>query len=356
MILLRNVSFEQQLKFLYDNICPLPDELDIEALSILNHNDFREGMRAFHAFLNRFYSNGSFIQQEDDDKKLVEYIFTMYFLFAFFITGELENYNGKNRIQVDKKALSKEYRKGNVSARIRHITHHGFNLKYLAGDSEVNSSRKADTYSLGYPAHSGLISAVKAFADKAALIERNNRVIYQGIGAFLKGDVETVFGIQSVYRDTLDPYRGDILRTVGDYRQSWVQLVDKLRDQCQLLCSGFLHHHACPSWGVSFFEGRKKPLLIFTLGPNIVFVEFTVPVKSAQEIILDRHRYSPIIREKIERFHCVNCPKQCKGANIVKIDGVSLCTGRAEARRIYVTLRTPEDFNSIHTMLDTLYV
>ena len=85
MILLRNVPIEQQLRFLYDNICPLPDGLDLEALSITHQNDFRAGMRAFHAFLDRFYSDTSFVQQEEDDKKFVEYIFTMYFLYACFL-------------------------------------------------------------------------------------------------------------------------------------------------------------------------------------------------------------------------------------------------------------------------------
>ena len=60
------------------------------------------------------------------------------------------------------------------------------------------------------------------------------------------------------------------------------------------------------------------------------------------------------IREKIEGLHCVQCPKQCKGGNLTKIDGVWLCSGRAEARRIYTTLSTPEDFASVHAMLDLI--
>jgi hypothetical protein len=39
---------------------------------------------------------------------------------------------------------------------------------------------------------------------------------------------------------------------------------------------------------------------------------------------------------------------------MTKVDGVSLCTGRAEARRIYLTL-SAEDFDSIHKMLDVIY-
>ena len=92
-----------------------------------------------------------------------------------------------------------------------------------------------------------------------------------------------------------------------------------------------------PSWSISFAAPRKRPLVIFTLGSSIVFVEFTLPVASAEAIIRARNGYSAAIRERIEAFHCVQCPKKCKGSNMIKIDGVSLCTGRAEARRIYLT-------------------
>jgi hypothetical protein len=114
-----------------------------------------------------------------------------------------------------------------------------------------------------------------------------------------------------------------------------------------------LHYHAAPSWSVSFAAPRKRPLAIFTLGSSIVFIEFTLPVGSAEAIIRARHGYSAAVRERIEAFHCVKCPKDCKGSNIVQIDGVSLCTGRAEARRIYLTL-SAEDFESIHAILDLI--
>jgi hypothetical protein len=144
------------------------------------------------------------------------------------------------------------------------------------------------------------------------------------------------------------------VNTVGAYGQDWVTLVDKLRDQCGLSCSGFWTYGGTPAWGVSFAKGRKRPLAIFTLGSDVVFVEFTLPMEAAERIIRDRQRYSDPIREKIESFHCVKCPKECQGSNLTKVDGVRLCSGRAEARRIYTTLSSPQDFDSIHAMLDVI--
>ena len=47
-------------------------------------------------------------------------------------------------------------------------------------------------------------------------------------------------------------------------------------------------------------------------------------------------------------------PKACQGANLTQVDGVRLCSGRAQARRIYATLVTPEDIASVHAMLDVI--
>ena len=355
MILLKNIPFERQVQFLRDNICPYPDGLKLDALPMPQDVDAAGGLTAFHALLSKLYSDVSCIEGEGDDKKLTELINTMTFLHTIFVFGTLSYENSTHAITIDKAVLQKQYKKGNLSFRQRHVESHGLIMQYRNAQGVCNSLRKASEITLSYPQQSDLIPAVKAFVDNAESLEDGNDNITNSFGIFIKGDVEAALAAKSIRRSDLDPYRNDILRTVDSYKQDWVQLVDKLRSLDRLEWSGFLHYHASPSWGVSFAEKGKKPLLIFTLGSNVVFVEFTVPVDAAESIIRGRHAYSETIRGKIETFHCVNCPKKCKGANIIKIDGVSLCKGRAEARRIYVTLCTPEDFASIHTMLDEIY-
>ena len=355
MILLRNVPFERQLKFHHDNVCPLPDGLDLGTVSAWQGADFAGGLSAFHKLLENLYSDVSCLEDEDDNKNFTELINTMTFLHAIFAAGVLSTENCSTSIKIDKKLLQTTYKKGNLSFRKQHVEHHGFVFKFLNALGESPTLRKASELSLSFPQHADLIPAVKLFVDNAESIQGGNSNIYNSFGIFIKGDVEAALALKSILRSDLDPLREDITRTVDSYQDEWLRLVKKLRNQCKLECSGFLHYHASPSWGVSWFEGRKKPLLIFTLGSNTVFLEFTVPVEKAETIIRGRHTYSETIREKIEGFHCVNCPKKCKGANIRKIDGVSLCTGRAEARRIYVTLQTPDDFASIHAMLDVIY-
>ena len=357
MILLRNIPFERQTKFLYDNILSYPEGLTFDSLPVSNGVDYPSGLKAFHSLLGRFYSDVSCIDSTDDDKRYTELINTMVFLQTIFVYGTLSFESVTPSIKINKALLQKKYKKGNLTFRKQHVDYHGLALNYLSPQGEdVSSLRKASELKLSYALHPDLIPASKYLVDRAESSDRRSNSIYNNFGVFIKGDVETAFDYKSSTRTDLDPIRADIIRTVDSYQDEWVQIVNRVSNQCQLKCSGFLHYHAAPSWSVSFFEGRKKPLLIFTLGSDIVFVEFTVPVNAAENIIVDRKNYSTAIRERIERFHCVNCPKQCKGTNIVKIDGVSLCTGRAEARRIYVTLHTQEDFASIHAMLDKIYV
>jgi hypothetical protein len=155
-------------------------------------------------------------------------------------------------------------------------------------------------------------------------------------------------------RDALNPVGDDLLDTIDEHRGDWVDLVGLFRGRYGLECSGFWTYGGTPSWGISFAARAQRPLAIFTLGPDIVFIEFTLPIDSAERIIRERGCYSESIRERIEAFHCVRCPKECKGSNMVQIDGVSPCQGRAEARRIYAALSSAEDFASIHAMLDII--
>jgi hypothetical protein len=106
---------------------------------------------------------------------------------------------------------------------------------------------------------------------------------------------------------------------------------------------------------VRFHQKRSRPFLTFTVKCERLGIELTVPVDAAERIISQRKLYSRPCQERIESFRCVQCPKECKGKNLVKIDGVTLCTGRAEARRIYMELETEQDWKSIEAIADTAF-
>ncbi len=350
MIILKDVPFERQARFLHDNICAYPGNPAFEQAA----GGMAEGLRAYLDLLRAIYSDLSAIEGKADKDKYANLIATVDFLYAIFAFGSLSSGLAGAYVQIDKETLSQAYRKGSLTRRIRHLEHHGFCGQYLADGVPCASLSQASHISLAYGRHPGLVPALKHFAESTASMHTDRNPIYNQVATFLKADYEAAMMGKPIPRDSLDPLRDDILRTVDTYQQAWVDLVGSLVGQCGLACSGFWHYGASPSWSISFSEGRKKPLAIFTVGSNIIFIEFTLPVEAAEQIILTRHTYSDTIREAIESFHCVKCPKDCNGANLTKVDGIWLCKGRAEARRIYTTLKLPEDFKSVRSMLDMI--
>jgi hypothetical protein len=362
MIILKDVPFERRAQFLHDSICGYPDNPEFgQALSEhtadreIHDIDIAGGLQAHHDLLRRMYADVACIEGQSDEKKYLDLVATMTFLYAVFAFGTLVHEHDQYSVRIDKAVLKQQYKKGSLAKRKHHLEHHGFPIKYLSAQGECRSLSKAAQLSLAYDRHPHLVPAVKHFAESIASIqEGRQKCTYNKLGIFVKGDYEAGILRKPIPRDALDPLRSDLLDTVDEYKQPWMDLVDALRNKCDLACSGFWTYGGTPSWGVSFFAKGKKPLAIFTLGSNIVFIEFTLPVSSAERIIRERKSYSEPIREKIEAFHCVQCPKKCKGSNLTKVDGVWLCTGRAEARRIYATLTFPQDFESIHSMIDII--
>jgi hypothetical protein len=271
-------------------------------------------------------------------------------------SGTLATEEGVHSLQIDKALLARQYKKGSLSRRKGYLERHGFSVQFLNDQGETSSLSRASQVCLCHdirrlvPALKLFAERIEALGDAQSPVLRGPKAVYNKLGMFMKGDYGAAFLGQPVLRDALDPLAADILRPLGTHAAAWADLVHLFRDECQLECSGFWTYGGTPAWGVSFAARGTRPLAIFTLGPEIVFIEFTLPLDAAERIIRERGRYSPAIRERIEAFHCVQCPKECRGSNMARVDGVSLCTGRAEARRIYATLSSPEDFESIRIM------
>jgi hypothetical protein len=362
MILLDHISFEQWVEFLQNSIHQYPDNSAFEEALRRYPGDIASGLRAYHTLMRQIYSDTTCIDGKDDPSKYLDLIATMWFLYVIFAYGTLVCEQDECRVLIDKALLKQHYKKGGFNKRHNHLAHHGFSLTYLAEQEVSKSLSKASHLSLAYAEDPNLIPAVKVFAENIVAFEGNapgkkaETVQYNKLSMFLKGDYETAFLHTPVPRDALNPLRQDLVGTIAAYRQEWEGLVGKLLHQCGLQCSGFWGYGGMhgPAWGVSFAAKGKRPLAIFTLGLDIVFIEFTLPLDAAERIIRARGAYSDTIHKKIEGLHCVQCPKQCKGSNLTKVDGVWLCSGRAEARRIYTTLTTPEDFASVHAMIDAI--
>jgi hypothetical protein len=361
MIILRDVPLEKRADFLVKSVRAYPDspafDDAVRDYAQTSGVDIVAGLKAFHDLTRRIYADIAHVEGQDDDDKYRGLLASMEFLYAAFACGELVCERDRYSMVIDKVTLKQQYKRGGFDQRQRHLERHGLSLRYLSGPSAAlcacKSVGKASHLALAYDGYPGLVPAAHYFAGRIASVPQTRLDQLNKLGIFLKGEYETAVLSQPIPRDAFDPLRKDLLDTIDAYRAEWLGLVDRFLHQCGLECWG---EWACygPVWGISFAAKGKRPLAIFTLGPDIVFIEFTLPPSAAEAIIRERKSYSEPIRKRIESFGCVKCPKKCQGSNLTKVDGVWLCTGRAEARRIYTTLSSPEDFKSIHSMLDQI--
>jgi hypothetical protein len=361
MILQNDIPFERRVKFLHDNVCEMPSGLGIGETFDIDGADIVAGLKDFLFLLKDLYSDTDLFKTGDDREDYNSLFAGVIFLCTFCTHGKLCHRDGEYSIDINKSVLNQHYRKGNVSQKVRFLERHGLAFSYERSGAECQSMGKATDLVMASKRKPFLLPAVKYFADKTESLavkystgEDEEAWIYNKLGIFAKGDFSASILRTPIHRDSLDPLRSDILATVASHTKDWQDLVHHAV-RCRLSCSGFVSFYSTPSWGVSFFEKGKRPLMIFTLASNVVFIEFTLPVEAAERIIHERGGLSKRIRQPIESFRCVRCPKKCKGRNIKRVDGVSLCKGRAEARRIYVTLSMPEDFQSIRRILELVY-
>ena len=357
MIIQKDTPFAERAQFMHDSLSPYPEGPEFAQHLSGRVTGIGDGLQAWYALLQRYYTDVDWVEGKDDDAKFDELVATMAFLYAAFLLGTLVHEGSGTSVKVDKALLKTMYKKGRYAKREQHLARYGFSLTYLSEGQECGSLRQASHLGLSYDGHPTLVPAVKHLAECIATAEEGTgaqKPIYNKLGMLMKGDIASALSGRTISRDELDPLGSDILNVLDAYRQPWVDVVAAMRDRCGLGCSGFWTYGGVPAWGVSFAAKRRRPLAIFTLGFKRIFIEFTLPVGAAEAIIRERHRYSDVIRNKIESFHCVKCPKKCKGSNMVRIDGVRLCTGRAEARRIYTVLSSQHDFCSIMSMLDKI--
>ena len=355
MIILRDVPFRKMARFLYDNVCEMPRELASDLELGGDRKDTAAGLADYLALLKEIYSDVESFEGEDSKTSYASLLNTVKLLYGCFTVGRVRRVDAGYEIVIGKSDLRKAYKGGSVSGIIELLGRYGLATTYIRDGGPCSTLRRASELIMKSERNPHVIPALKHFTDSAnsAYPDVKER-IYNQLGTFIKGDYESATMQKPISRSSLDPMRTDILQTVGSYSSSWTQTVDAMVNRAGWLCSGFLHYGHSPSWGVSFFEKGKRPAAIFTLGSEAVFIEFTLPLSAAEEIIRHRGEYASSVRERIESFKCVRCPKKCGGKNISKIDGVALCNGRAEARRIYMYLSEPDEFSSIRSMVDTI--
>jgi hypothetical protein len=366
MVRLKDVTVGERMRFMAVNIRAVPPDLD--AMCNGQEAAIVDGLLTFRSLLARIYAAGDVLEGKDDKARFNSLYETMLLLYTCTVFGELTSREGQPAIEIDKATLLSLYKRGRLSKKTALLGHHGLEMAWLSASGDRVSQSKAVILSMTFPRETELIPAMRYLGTRINGLEPIDQgqdgkkprpythfsfeSISNKLSIFGKADFEAAFMGTALARDELDPLREDVVATMGKYGPAWTRLVDKLMKQYGLGCFGGFYFG---QWGISFHQKRKRPFLIFAMTYERLGIELTVPVDAAEAVIMQRKTYSEPIHTRIEAFHCVQCPKECAGRNLLKIDGVSLCTGRAEARRIYLEISSGEDWDSIEAIADTAF-
>ena len=125
MILLKNVPFERQARFLFDNICEYPSNPAFTEAVGKQAIDIARGLKAHQDLLRRIYSEVAGIEGADDGKKYRELLNSTIFMYAMFAGGTLLCENGRYNILINKSGsikiidLGQSCRIGTIKTRIQ---------------------------------------------------------------------------------------------------------------------------------------------------------------------------------------------------------------------------------------------
>jgi len=348
------------------NIRQRPDAGQLRALLSKEKAELVAGLLAYRALLKAMYSDAQHLKGRDDDAKIKALQDAVILLYTCAAFGNLKTREDCSTIAIEKQSLLSRYKRGGLPQKIRLMGAHGFAAGWTDAEGESVPQSKADAFSIAFPCDKSLIPAMKHFADRIEALEptgsgKQGRH-YTGfsgdsvtgkVDLFGMADFAVAFGDASLAPYSVDPLREEVLAMAGTRKSAWEHLTRKLLDEYGLRCFG--RTYLIGQWTISFHEKGKGPFLICGIRYDDVGVQLTVPVHAADAIIEHRRQYSPRIRKGLEGFGCVGCPKECKGKNLVKIEGLTMCTGRAEGRRIYLGAIDEDDFRSIEIMAELAF-
>jgi len=363
----QSTTLAKKLNGMAANIRQKPDAGGLETLCRRERTGIVAGLLAYRALLEAMYSDAQHLEGKDDDARIKVLLETIALLYSCAVFGDLRRRKSGPTLVVEKQSLLSRYRKGGFTRKAQLLRVHGFHAGWTDARGDSVPESKADAFSIAFPGDQSLIPAIKRLAARIERIEPTDSgrpgtphtsfsadYMTGKLDLFGMADFAVAFGGASIAPDSVDPLREEVLAMVGTHRSSWERLARKLLGDCGLRCFG--RNYVFGHWTISFHQSGKRPFLICSIQYDEVRVQLTVPVHAAEAVIKQRRQYSPTMRRGLEGFRCVSCPKRCRGKNLVEIDGLTICTGRAEGRRIYTGALGEDDFRSIEAIAELAFV
>ncbi len=321
------MSIENQAVFYLRNVCDYDPNIKKEALLT---ESVIYGFYEFSNLLRTIYQDWrsyeiSTISSErtkigimtDDLENYHNLTFTLDFLFAIAIVGELKAEGETPFIGVNKSLLKNEY-KQSVAFPSLMLEKYGFYFYYFKCGKEINEYKRCDCFHVYYDNGRYLIESIKYIAHQ--LMEQEMKKEIPAKVAFMLADYDFIL----TGHINQNPLQESIKRTLGQLSGLWEELVRVMQNECGFIADSLFNPYVFPNRTVTFKE-HKKTICKLSISVDRLNIRLPLSFEMAKELILKRNSLPQSINQNIDIFGCVNCGK-CEGnSNIVMVEGVPLC-------------------------------
>ena len=344
------MSIESQATFYYHNVCDYDPNIKSDVIlsesTILGFTEFSNILRTIYQDWRSYEM--STVQSErtkigimtDDLENYHNLTYTLDCLFAIALVGELCSEGEVQYLNVNKLFFKNNYKKS-VKLPFEMLEKYGFYFDYYKGDKEVDGYKHCDCFHTYYENGSTLIGAMSFIADRMTEIERKKEKPDKV--AFMLADYH--FILTGVANQNLT--QKSILKTLGSLSGLWEELVCVIKDECGLVAEFSFNPYVFPNRTVAFKQNKKT---ICTFGISVERINITLPLsfEIAKMLINKRNILPQSINQNFDRFGCTNCGKCENKANIVTVEGVSLCNLPysnfcTDARYLYFDVKNKEE-------------
>ncbi len=333
-----HLGFEQRARFLKSNLCDLPE--------FGKQDQITNGLFSLRGILEQIYNDPARYSAADPLESYHNMTYTTLFLYAAGVAGVLRADETGLSLILNKTDFKKTFKKTSLLP-FEALPKYGVSFRYFKNGQTVSSYKACDSFAVHFE-NPNTAAALNAVSENFSGVDAKTETA-DSIGMFEKADYSRLYLNKKEPRESADPLRKDIVRSAGGKKEVYIRLAEGLLSR-RLSTACYYNRYCCPCWNVNFMM-KKTMVCKLMIFDGYIVLNVPVPLKAAEEVILNRREYSPSVRNAVEKFDCIHCGKCKNEENIRLVDGVKLCSGRAEARTVYMDLDSVEDSKSIVSII-----
>ena len=335
-----DVSFQETIQSLQDNVCNITEE-DLDQITKNEQTDqFRSGILQYQSMIREvIIEMGKTSQDYETVIKNIKLMFSSLYTICLF--GNCEYLEGYSTLKIDNSCLSASIK--SALPLMTNMSKPMFWLKYFKNETPTTSLKSSTSVVVGSQYPDLLFSLSKAVQHIPP--KQKNTYYTDLFHLFLKADFPSIIGSTSVNKTEINPFRSDIINMLKGKQDLWKMLLQNFisRSSYQTSCS--FYFFKTPKWIVHLLY-KNKPLFIFNLVYNKIFMEFSIPYLKRKDIIAGIQNFSPTFRAKMLELECAKCGK-CDGSSIEEINAVKICKNNPYCRRLNLFIETEDDVKTI---------